>query len=76
MKESGGAIRASGGQYGAYDAGFYYGNIIGDSFVYAVNGSYRKSDNNWRPWNKFSAFNVTVQPGVVFKDGSTWQNYI
>ncbi len=76
MKESGGAARLSYGQYGAADASVYYGNSIGESFVYSVNGSYRRSDNSWRPWNEFEAYNFTIQPGLIFKDGSTWQNYL
>jgi iron complex outermembrane receptor protein len=76
MKESGGSARVGYGQYGAADASFYYGDSIGESFVYAVNGSYRRSDNSWREWNEFEAFNITIQPGLIFKDGSTWQNYL
>lgn len=76
MKESGGTARVSYGQYGSADASFYYGDSIGESFVYAVNGSYRRSDNSWRPWNEYEAYNVTIQPGLIFRDGSTWQNYL
>ncbi|MDH5716197.1 MAG: TonB-dependent receptor [Spirochaetia bacterium] len=76
IKQSGGYARVSGGNYGMADASLYYGAGIGESFVYSLNGSYRRESNDWRDWNNHSAFNVTFQPGFIFKDGTTWQNYV
>lgn len=76
LKRAGGDLKIGIGDNHTYNGHLSYSGSIGDKLFYSASGSHRQSENSWRRWNKFDTNQFSLQPYLVFDDGTTLENKI
>ena len=76
FRRRGGTIKAGAGDYDTQNYHLSYSNDMSDKLFFTVSGSRRESDNSWRRWNKFWTNQFSIEPSIVSREGTTWENFL
>lgn len=76
LKRAGGDLKIGIGDNHTYNGHLSYSGSVGDKLFYSASGSHRQSENSWRRWNKFDTNQFSLQPYLIFDDGTTLENKI
>ncbi|MFH1625300.1 MAG: TonB-dependent receptor, partial [Pseudomonadota bacterium] len=71
----GGTIKVGAGNFDTQNYHLSYSNNLRDNLFLTVSGTRRESDNSWRRWNEFWTNQFSIEPSLVFSDGTTWENH-